>query len=141
MPEFAEIPIKHLGRLILDKERFDYYVSVFRSRGMEGPLSWYRTREINWQEDRALTTKTLPESLPALLIMPSDDVAVPPSMSRTMKKRVPQVELVEVAGSGHWAQNEMPGTVVQTFKEWVERSVLPNEKKGSGMLGWLRSKL
>ncbi len=58
-----------------------------------------------------------------------------------MLKHVPQTEIIEVAGSGHWVQNELPGVVVQHFKEWVERSVLPNEKKGSGMLGWLRSKL
>lgn len=141
MPEFQDIPLKYLGRMILDKEQLDYYVQVFRSRGMEGPLSWYRTREINWQEDRDLTSKTLPESLPAMLIMPRDDVAVPPSLGRTMKKHVPQTEFVEVAGSGHWVQNEVPGVVVQHFKQWVERSVFPKEKKGSGMLGWLRSKL
>ncbi|KAJ1023226.1 hypothetical protein NDA16_003379 [Ustilago loliicola] len=140
MPEFSDIPLKYLGRMILDKEDLDKYISTFRSRGMEGPLSWYRTREINWQEDRELTSKTLPESLPAMLIMPKDDVAVPPALGKTMKKHVPQTEFVEVAGSGHWVQNEVPGVVVQTFKQWIERSVLPNEK-GTGMLGWLRSKL
>lgn len=141
MPEFSEIPLKYLGRMILDKERLEHYVTVFRSRGMEGPLSWYRTREINWQEDRELTSKTLPESLPAMLIMPRDDVAVPPALGKTMKKHVPQVELVEIAGSGHWVQNEVPGVVVQHFKQWVERSVLPNEEKGGGVFGWMRNKL
>lgn len=141
MPEFSDIPLKYLGRTILDKDDLDKYISVFRSRGMEGPLSWYRTREINWQEDRELTSKTLPESLPAMLIMPKDDVAVPPALGKTMKKHLPHTEFVEVANSGHWAQNEVPGVVVQTFKQWIERSVFPNEKKGSGMLGWLRSKL
>ncbi len=57
-----------------------------------------------------------------------------------MRKHVPQVEIVEVAGSGHWVQNETPGIVVSVFKQWVERSVLPNEKKG-GMIAWIKSKL
>ncbi|KIS68022.1 uncharacterized protein UMAG_04063 [Mycosarcoma maydis] len=141
MPEFSHIPLKDLGRSIMDKQLLDQYITLFRSRGMEGPLSWYRTREINWQEDRALTSKSLPESLPALLIMPNDDVAVPPALGRTMKKHVTQTEFVQVAGSGHWIQNEVPGIVVQTFKQWVDRSVLPNESKRKGMLGWMTSKL
>lgn len=141
MPEFADIPTAYLGRSILDKEELDRYAAMFRSRGMEGPLSWYRTRDVNWQEDRALTTKGLPESLPALLIQPKDDVAVPPALGKPMKKHVPQTQFVEVSGSGHWVQNEVPGVVVSTFKQWVEASVLPNEKKGGGMLGWLRAKL
>ncbi|EST04643.1 Epoxide hydrolase-like protein [Kalmanozyma brasiliensis GHG001] len=140
MPEFGDIPLKYLGRSILDKEQLEEYITMFRSRGMEGPLSWYRTREINWQEDRELASKTLPASLPALLISPKDDVAVPPALGRTMKKHVPQVEIIEVAGSGHWVQNETPGIVISEFKQWVERSVLPNEKKG-GVIGWIKSKL
>ncbi len=66
LPEFSDIPLKYLGRSILDKEELERYITMFRSSGMEGPLSWYRTREINWQEDRALTSKTLPESFTSL---------------------------------------------------------------------------
>lgn len=37
---------------ILDPKELEKYVQVFKSRGMEGPLSWYRTRRVNWEEDR-----------------------------------------------------------------------------------------
>ncbi|PWY97058.1 alpha/beta-hydrolase [Testicularia cyperi] len=140
-PEFADIPTAYLGRLILDQAELDRYISVFRSRGMEGPLSWYRTREVNWQEDRELPSKTLPATLPALLIQPRDDVAVPPWMGKTMQRHVPQVEFVEVEASGHWVQNELPGVVVQSFKRWVDAKVFPKESKSTGTLGWIRNKL
>ncbi|PWN48467.1 alpha/beta-hydrolase [Violaceomyces palustris] len=143
-PELSKLDISKVGSCILDERELQRYVSVFRSRGMEGPLSWYRTRMINFQEDRDLKESGLPASLPALLLTPSEDVAVPASMSVNMPRRVPSVNIVPVQGSGHFVQNEMPNVVSTEFQRWVEDKVFPSERNASpfSFKGWLtRSKL
>lgn len=37
---------------LLDENEMDYYVQEYSRHGLHGPLNWYRTREVNWQDER-----------------------------------------------------------------------------------------
>ncbi|KAK2070339.1 hypothetical protein P8C59_004840 [Phyllachora maydis] len=50
--------LENLGKLgptaLLSSEELDFYVEEFNRHGLRGPLNWYRTRAINYEEERAL---------------------------------------------------------------------------------------
>ncbi|EPQ31656.1 uncharacterized protein PFL1_00989 [Pseudozyma flocculosa PF-1] len=139
-PEFQKVDLSSIGKSLLDEAELQRYVSTFKSRGMEGPLTWYRTRPINYKDDQTFREKGLPATLPALLLQPTDDVAVPPSMGKGMPKHVPAVRLVEINGSGHFAQNELPNVVVAEIKKWIDEAIIPSEKNGT-WFQWIKSRL
>ncbi|KAN0061380.1 hypothetical protein ACQY0O_006227 [Thecaphora frezii] len=140
-PELTKVDLSEVAKNLLDGAELERYVSLFKSRGMEGPLSWYRTRLINWRDDQAFNKEqALPANFPALLLQPTEDVAVPPSMGKGMVKHVPSVKLVEVPGAGHFVQNELPNVVVAEVKKWIDETVLPSEQKG-GWIQWVKGKL
>lgn len=65
---------------------------------------------------------------------------MPPFMGHAMKNAVPSTKVIEIPGSGHFVQNEMPNVVVSHFKQWIDDTVLPAEQQGS-VLAWIKSKL
>lgn len=165
------------GSLLLGRAELEEYVKLFGKggNGMEGPLSWYRTRQVNWEDERGAslghlvpstridteltpppplfdagtTTKSLPSTLPALLLMATHDAALPPSMARSTPQYVPSVKIVRLQGAGHWVQLELPGVVSLNLERWIEEEVLSKgdagkgkgKGKGMGMGAWVRAKI
>lgn len=121
--------LENLGKLgptaLLSSEELDFYVEEFNRHGLRGPLNWYRTRAINYEEERALVKAGRTRfGMPSMVIMASRDRALPPAMARTMDQYFDRLVHKEV-DAPHWALWEKPEVVNGYIREFVT-SVLEN---------------
>jgi hypothetical protein len=49
-----------------------------------------------------------------------------------MRKFVPSIEIVELAGKGHWLMVEARAEIASKVAEWVEALVQRENRQGSG---------
>lgn len=104
------VHFEHLDKMgkcpLLNDEEVDFYVRQYARNGIRGPVNWYRTRKINYEEERALLGadgKTLPRvQPPALMVVASKDEALPPSMAEGMGAAFESLRMAEVNGP-HWS--------------------------------------
>ncbi|KAK5664226.1 hypothetical protein OQA88_442 [Cercophora sp. LCS_1] len=98
---------------LLTPEEVDFYVKEYARKGMHGPLNWYRTARVNWEEELPLL-KEGPERVrikaPSLMITASKDAALPPAMTAKMGDLVEKLSRGEV-DTTHWALWEAPSEV------------------------------
>ena len=105
---------------LLNASEIKYYVDEFMKNGIHGPCNWYRTREINFQEDLELPKETRHLiKQPTLYILATRDMVLTREMSATMEKAVPNLTRGEVKAT-HWALWHAPDEVNGILKEWLE---------------------
>lgn len=104
---------------LLNAEELDYYADEYARKGMRGPLNWYRTRRVNYEEELSLVAagKTRIE-MPALLITASKDIALPPAMAAGMDRHFDRLAKREV-NAGHWALWEAADEVNKYIWEFL----------------------
>lgn len=108
---------------LLSKEELDYYVEQYMLRDapqLRGPLNWYRTREINFEDEKVLAEKDTKLYMPAMFVMATDDAALPPWMSKGMEDNFASFTRGEVKAS-HWALWEAPDSVNQQVGDWLQK--------------------
>lgn len=93
----------------LDPEDFEVYLRKFRKSGFRGPLNWYRNLDRNWELTAYLDGAKIRQ--PALMITAERDLFLPPAAAEGMERWVPNLETVEIQGSGHWTPQEKPNEV------------------------------
>ncbi|GIZ45349.1 hypothetical protein CKM354_000852200 [Cercospora kikuchii] len=114
---------------LLNEAEVEYYVDEFMKNGIHGPCNWYRTREINYQEDLNLPAETRNQiKQPTLYILATRDMVLTREMSAKMEKAVPNLTRGEVKAT-HWALWHAPDEVNGILKEWLEGVVLGGGKK------------
>ncbi|KAK3214251.1 hypothetical protein GRF29_28g2487914 [Pseudopithomyces chartarum] len=107
---------------ILNGKELDYYVKEYSRHGIHGPLNWYRTRKVNWEQDKAiLDKKTI--SIPTLFITATNDSVLKPEMSKGMEKFFPKLTRGEVKAS-HWALTQTPEQVNEIIAKWLDKQGL-----------------
>ncbi|KAH7348395.1 epoxide hydrolase [Rhexocercosporidium sp. MPI-PUGE-AT-0058] len=113
LPEIGPSPL-------LTKEEIDYYVKQYAIHGMQGPLNWYRTQELNFEDEKEMAEKMdgFKLDMPALYIAGTRDAALPPSMSAGMDKYFRSLTRGEVNAS-HWALWEKPADVNRYIEEFL----------------------
>ncbi|KAG9562089.1 hypothetical protein KCU79_g6602, partial [Aureobasidium melanogenum] len=105
----------------LNGEELEYYTKEYMRHGLHGPLNWYRTRRINYEDDLKLETKQFVQ--PVLFISGTLDAVLTPEMSKGMEAFIPRLKRREVK-TGHWALTQAPGEVNRIVKEWLREEVL-----------------
>jgi len=107
-----------LGRVWENEEIFKYYVQNFaRTGSMRGPLTYYKTRELNYKDEVDLA-KNAKIKCPALFVGAERDIALPPSTWRS-QGWVSQLESYKVS-KGHWCLVEDQGKEVSPIiQRWV----------------------
>ncbi|KAM0753031.1 alpha/beta-hydrolase [Meredithblackwellia eburnea MCA 4105] len=110
------------------EQELDYYLSQYRIGGIGPALNWYKTRNINVQEEKEANLPIhFPAHVPALHLPASLDGALPPSMGlapgvlRAFPAGNLEVKILE--GGDHWCLQD-EGTrdkVTQTLGDWIER--------------------
>ncbi|KAI5361950.1 Putative alpha/beta hydrolase-1, epoxide hydrolase [Septoria linicola] len=114
---------------LFNEDEFSYYVQQFLKTGLHGPLNWYRTRKINYEDDLHLPAET--RNLikqPTLYILATRDSILTKAMSRNMEKAVPNLTRGEVPAT-HWALWHTPNETNAILKEWLEGVVLGGRSK------------
>lgn len=93
-------------------QELDYYIKTYREGGLEGPLSFYKTRETNYKEERAANLPPFPSHIPCLQLPAELDAALPPSMclSPAVMKCFPagNLEVKIIDGGDHWCLQVSP---------------------------------
>jgi len=93
---------------LLEPEELDYYAEVYSRNGLRGPLNWYRTRELNFRDEKPLAAvKDFKIRCPVSFVVAKNDRALPPSMSQGMEKSFEDLTVREV-DAGHWALWQKP---------------------------------
>ncbi|KAK0646439.1 epoxide hydrolase [Cercophora newfieldiana] len=90
---------------LLNEEEVEFYVREYVRKGLHGPLNWYRTTRVNWEEERELVergTEALRIKVPSMIVTASKDDALPPAMTAYMGPWFDSLERREVE-AGHWA--------------------------------------
>ncbi|MCJ1247997.1 hypothetical protein MMC30_005212 [Trapelia coarctata] len=120
LPKLAATPL-------LSGKELDYYTGEYARHGMHGTLNWYRTRELNYNEELELHKTTI--EIPTLFILATKDGVLTPELSYGMEKYFSKLTRKEVPAS-HWALWEAPEQVNGFLKEWLN-TVAFGEAKSS----------
>ncbi|KAL4076407.1 Alpha/Beta hydrolase protein [Scleroderma yunnanense] len=109
---------------ILNEEERSYYISNYR-RGMIGPLSYYRTTEIRFEEELAASLPNRAHiSLPVFFIGGTEDRTCSLSALETSKALLNNLTAVILQGRGHWLMIEAADSVTQEILRWLESLAL-----------------
>lgn len=102
------VHFEHLDKMgkcpLLSEDELDFYVEQYSRNGMRGPLNWYRTRKINYEEELALLKDGQQPKVtqPALMVLAKKDQALPPRMAQGMEVYFDSLRKEEVDGT-HWS--------------------------------------
>jgi len=130
-PTFTTTHGCHFDRLegvsnspLLSEEEMNFYVERYAIHGMHGPLSWYRTGELNFEDEKEMAKKMdgFKFDIPVLYVGASKDAALPPILSKKMEGFFQNFSRGEVDAS-HWALWEKPVEVNQYIKEFLVNKV------------------
>ncbi|KAI9008114.1 Alpha/Beta hydrolase protein [Gaertneriomyces semiglobifer] len=102
-------------KLKLSEKEYAYYVRQFQRRSFHGGLNYYRTRRINFDDERGLPGRV---DHPALMVVATADPALPVSMAQKMHKYVPNVVTKQVE-AGHWVQMEQSDALNKILVDWL----------------------
>lgn len=108
---------------LLSREEADHYARQYMRQPeppMRGPLNWYRTREINHEEELELARNFSRVEAPALFIAATKDAALPPAMSVGMEKHFRDLTRGEVEAT-HWALVEASEQVNKGIADWLSK--------------------
>ena len=122
---------------LLNPAELDYYVREFARHGLQGPCNYYRTREINWEDEFEHIFKLgKVERCPSLeqdmlFVFAKRDAILNAKMAAKMKdggsESIPKLRRREV-NTQHWALWEAPEEVNDLIKAWLEEAVFPKLK-------------
>ncbi|CAE6510651.1 unnamed protein product [Rhizoctonia solani] len=116
---------------ILSDEERAVYIDTFQKCGMYGPTMYYKTAKLRVEEEKeGKLPSSLPPTLPALFFWPRADPTCQPLHVKRMRKFVPSIEVVELAGKGHWLMVEAREQVTSKVIEWVETLVRQENERG-----------
>ncbi|KAL0932004.1 uncharacterized protein CTRU02_212957 [Colletotrichum truncatum] len=126
------VVFENLGKIgpspLLNDAEIEYYTENFAKSGLCGPLNWYRTRKLNYEEELPLAEEAQKEGKPikvtppSLFVLASKDAALPPAMAAGMDQHFEDLTRGEVKAS-HWALWEAPEEVNKQIKEWLDSKV------------------
>lgn len=111
-----------MGEPILDEAELAAYVEAFRRNGFAGGTNWYRNFHANWRDTAG--TRDVVE-VPSLMVVTSDDIFLPPEVTRGMERHVPDLERAFIADCGHWTMEERPQETTAVIRDWLERRMRP----------------
>ncbi|KAL4938562.1 hypothetical protein BDV06DRAFT_231693 [Aspergillus oleicola] len=116
---------------LVGRDMMDLYVQEYTRNGINGPMNWYRTRDINAAEEVFLALAASQSQgqeqsafelpMPAMIVMAGRDEALPPSLLDGQERHFPKGLLKKVIPeSSHWVLIQCPEEVNQFIKEFVE---------------------
>lgn len=121
------VALESLERLapspLLEAAELDFYAAEFAGNdggSIRGPLNWYRTRKVNFDEELELVREGRTRvAVPAMMISARLDNALPPAMAAGMGKHFDRLVKTEVVEAHHWALWEAVEEVNRHIGEFV----------------------
>nr|CAG8530113.1 13026_t:CDS:10 [Entrophospora candida] len=110
---------------IISQKELDYYVRQYKSNGFHGGLNYYKTRKVNFQDEKG-TRKQI--NHPSLMITVGKDSALPPSMAKGMNKFCMNLTVKHIEESGHWVMIEKTNELNQILEDYLNDLELIEKK-------------
>lgn len=114
-----------LSRLLSEAE-LSHYTQLYMKQPapqLRGPLNWYRTRRLNYEEELQLVGRGERRfEMPALFVSATRDTALPPGMAEGMDRHFSDLTRGEVESS-HWALSQAGDAVNEHVLRWLKRIV------------------
>ncbi|KAI6146148.1 Alpha/Beta hydrolase protein [Pisolithus tinctorius] len=104
---------------ILNEKEIAYYVSNYE-RGMIGPLSYYRTTQIRFEEEIAASLPSKPHlTIPVIFIGGKEDKTSNLAAVEAHRALIDKFTVVVLEGKGHWLMLEAPETITNEILSWL----------------------
>ncbi|KAF9171415.1 hypothetical protein BGX21_007523 [Mortierella sp. AD011] len=94
----------------------EYMVEQYKLSGFRGPLNYYKTTRINFDDELGLRNNI---DLPCWIILAENDPYLKPYMASKMKNYIPQLKTTSL-NVAHFAMTEKPDEVNATLKQCLE---------------------
>ncbi|KAI9641510.1 hypothetical protein NHQ30_010319 [Ciborinia camelliae] len=111
---------------LLSGAELDFYAEQYAIHGIRGPLNWYRTGELNFEDEKEMAEDfhrerdPLKIDIPTMFIAGTRDAALPPAMGEGMMQWFVEGRLRrEEVDSSHWALWEKSEEVNAYIKDFV----------------------
>lgn len=105
----------------LDKEMLDYYVQEYSRHGLHGPCNWYRTHELNTEDELAFA-EDHPDfkfKVPAMIVMASKDGFLPLYLADDAETYFTAGIKKGVVDCVHWGPAEKPEESNEYIKDFL----------------------
>ena len=110
-------------------QEIDFYVKEFSKNGVNGPCNWYRTREVNFEDEKDLPAEQRKGvQQPTLFIQALRDSILTPELAKGMDRAIPNLTRGEVPAT-HWALWHTPEETNVIIKGWFESVVFGGKSK------------
>jgi soluble epoxide hydrolase/lipid-phosphate phosphatase len=106
--------------LIVTKQELTRYVQLFQETEFFQALHWYKTRQINFNDEKGLDPNI---NIPALMITAGKDKVLTPEMTSKMDKFIPKLSRVHIEDAGHWVHVEQKERVNKALLEWLQNII------------------
>ncbi|CAG8438746.1 10635_t:CDS:10 [Acaulospora colombiana] len=102
---------------LISQQELDYYAAQYKNHGFHGGLNWYKTRKVNYQDEKGARKQIHNQ---ALMITVGKDLHIPPSMSNNMHKFCKDLTVKHIEDAGHWVMIEKPQQLHEYLDEFLE---------------------
>ncbi|KAG0320740.1 hypothetical protein BGZ99_004337 [Dissophora globulifera] len=108
----------------MNQEDLDYMLEQYRIHGFRGPLNYYKTTRINYDDEIGLRNTI---DLPCWIVVAENDPYLRPRMARKMKNFMPQLKMTTIV-SGHFLMTEKPDEVNALLKQCLDDLLVRRSK-------------
>ncbi|GAB7327954.1 hypothetical protein MBLNU13_g11720t1 [Cladosporium sp. NU13] len=117
-----------------EEKELAFYTDAFYRNNLAGPMNWYRTRRVNYEDELKLPEAQKNHiAQPVLFIQAAKDDVLVPAMSVGMERVIPDLTRAEVP-TGHWALWQAPGQVNEIVGKWLGGLDLSDGEGGKSKL-------
>ncbi|VBB86476.1 Putative epoxide hydrolase [Podospora comata] len=106
---------------LLSEEELEFYVDQYERNGVHAPMNYYRTWDVNYEEEKADLVKEGKSKVevPGMILTATRDTALPPKMADNMEQFFPRGLIKREVEASHWATWENPEEVNKAIGEFV----------------------
>ncbi|RWA13839.1 hypothetical protein EKO27_g1247 [Xylaria grammica] len=109
---------------LVSREMIDFYVQEFSRHGLHGPCNWYRTRELNADDEEVIAKNNFKFPMPAMLLMADKDAALPPWMAAGQEQHFDGgLKLETLTDCSHWAMIQKPVEVNKHIGDFIKSNL------------------
>ena len=120
--------------LLTSAQELAFYTDAFHRNNLAGPMNWYRTRRVNYEDELKLPEAQKNHiAQPVLFIQAAKDDVLIPAMSVGMERVIPKLTRAEVP-TGHWALWQAPAQVNEIVGKWLGGLELGDGEGGKSKL-------
>ena len=91
-------------------------MDMYRRRGAQGGLNWYKTRAVCFEDERHLQRQI---DHPAFMLTVGRDPALPASMASKMERNLTRLTRAHIEEAGHWVLVERHAEVNAILLQWL----------------------